>query len=124
MDGYFEFSDAEGASFTPDEVILFSGGLDSFAGAVEELVAHGKKVALVSHRSASKIAAAQKHLVVNCAAGLASTACSIFPSGQLSTESRRESTHRTRSFLFAALGSRDGATVWLESASSFSRMAW
>ena len=60
---YFQFPDAEGTAFTPDEVILFSGGLDSFAGTVEQLVMHGKKVALVSHRSASKIAGAQKHLV-------------------------------------------------------------
>ncbi len=34
---YFEFPDAEGTAFTPDEVILFSGGLDSFAGTVEQL---------------------------------------------------------------------------------------
>jgi hypothetical protein len=59
---YFEFPGAEETGFTPDEVVLFSGGLDSFAGTVEELM-HGKKVALVSHRSASKIAGAQKHLV-------------------------------------------------------------
>jgi hypothetical protein len=30
--------------------ILFSGGLDSFAGTVEQLAKHGKKVALVSWR--------------------------------------------------------------------------
>src|SRR5216684_1577854 len=61
VESYFEFPDPERTGFTPDEVILFSGGLDSFAGTVEELVAHGRKVALVSHRSASKIAGAQKH---------------------------------------------------------------
>jgi hypothetical protein len=37
MESYFEFPDAEETGFTPDEVILFSGGLDSFAGAVEQL---------------------------------------------------------------------------------------
>ena len=63
MVNYFEFPDEEGTGFTPDELILFSGGLDSFAGTVEELVAQDKKVVLVSHRSASKIASAQKHLV-------------------------------------------------------------
>ena len=62
VEGYFEFSGEE-ARFAPDEVILFSGGLDSLAGTVEVLVAHSKKVALVSHRSATKIASAQKHLV-------------------------------------------------------------
>ena len=63
VEGYFAFTGDEDVRFTPDEVILFSGGLDSFAGTVEELVAHGKKVALVSHRSASKIVNAQKYLI-------------------------------------------------------------
>ena len=59
----FRFPAQKDAKFTPDEVLLFSGGLDSFAGTVEELVAHGKKVALVSHRSASKITEAQNYLI-------------------------------------------------------------
>src|SRR5438067_552734 len=63
METYFEFPDAEETGFSPDEVILFSGGLDSFAGAVEQLADHGKKIALVSHRSASKIVGTQKYLV-------------------------------------------------------------
>ena len=102
---YFEFPDAEGIGFTPDEVILFSGGLDSFAGAVEELVAHGKKVALVSHRSASKIASAQRHLVDQLQERFGSDRVLHVPvwvnlAGGLGSEP----THRTRSFLFAALG--------------------
>ena len=40
---YFEFSGADTIGFTPDDVILFSGGLDSFAGAVEQLVGSNKK---------------------------------------------------------------------------------
>ena len=39
---YFPLSGGEDAKFAPSEVLLFSGGLDSFAGTVEELVAHGK----------------------------------------------------------------------------------
>ena len=61
--GYFEFPDSEGAEFRPDEVILFSGGLDSFAGTIEAIVTHRKKVVLVSHRSSTKIVGTQKHLV-------------------------------------------------------------
>ena len=63
VEGYFPFAGEKDVRFTPDEVILFSGGLDSFAGAVEELVAHGKRVALVSHRYATKIVGAQKYLI-------------------------------------------------------------
>lgn len=102
---YFEFPDAEGTGFMPDEVILFSGGLDSFAGAVEELVAHGKKVALVSHRSATKIAGAQKHLVDQLRRRLGADRVLHIPVwANLDGSLGREPTHRTRSFLFAALG--------------------
>lgn len=103
--GYFEFPDAEATAFKPDEVILFSGGLDSFAGAVEELVAHGKKVALVSHRSASKIAGTQKHLVDQLRSRFGAGRVLHVPVwANLDGNLGREPTHRTRSFLFAALG--------------------
>jgi hypothetical protein len=62
MAEYFDFGDTSGTTFTPDEVILFSGGLDSLSGAVEELLQPGHRIALVSHRSASKIAGTQKRL--------------------------------------------------------------
>jgi Queuosine biosynthesis protein QueC len=102
---YFEFPDAEGTAFTPDEVILFSGGLDSFAGTVEELVAHGRKVALVSHRSASKIAGAQKHLIDQLRRRFGIDRALHVPIwANLDGNLGMETTHRTRSFLFAALG--------------------
>lgn len=47
-------ADAE-TGFTADDVILFSGGLDSLAGAVETLAQSDRRVALVSHRSAPKV---------------------------------------------------------------------
>ena len=40
---YFEFKGKAETAFTPDEVILFSGGLDSLSGTVEKLVGSGKK---------------------------------------------------------------------------------
>ncbi|HEY9093495.1 MAG TPA: 7-cyano-7-deazaguanine synthase, partial [Candidatus Cryosericum sp.] len=51
---YFKFS-KEAVVFKPDEILLFSGGLDSLGGAVKEIFEDGKRVALVSHRSAPKI---------------------------------------------------------------------
>ena len=102
---YFEFPDAKTAGFTPDEVILFSGGLDSLAGAVDEVVARGKKVALVSHRSASKIAGAQKYLIDQLRSRFGVDRILHVPVwANLDERLGRESTHRTRSFLFAALG--------------------
>jgi hypothetical protein len=60
---YLELSGPTPHGFLPDEVILFSGGLDSLAGAVEELVGNERCVALVSHRSAPKIVSRQRELV-------------------------------------------------------------
>jgi hypothetical protein len=50
-------------AFKADEVILFSGGLDSLSGVIEELSNHQRRIALVSHRSSSKILDRQKRLV-------------------------------------------------------------
>ncbi len=55
FDKYLELSSDDTAAFKADEVVLFSGGLVSLSGAVEELAASTKKVALVSHQSSSKI---------------------------------------------------------------------
>ncbi len=46
-----------------DEVALFSGGIDSLGGAIESAVTAGRRIALVSHRSASKMAAKQSALI-------------------------------------------------------------
>ena len=105
MEEYFEFKDKEETAFTPDEVILFSGGLDSLSGTVEELVGYGKKVALVSHRSASKIAGAQKGLVDKLRSRFGANRVLHVPVwANLDGTLGKEPTHRTRSFLFAALG--------------------
>lgn len=90
---------------TPDEVALFSGGLDSFAGAVEDLAILGKKMALVGHHSASKVFANQKDLVTGL--NLHGLASSVFYIPVNVTNSRVQAvdtTQRTRSFLFASLG--------------------
>ena len=105
IETYFEFPDAEETGFTPDEVILFSGGLDSLAGAVEQLAEHGKKIALVSHRSASKIVGTQKYLVHQLKSRFGANRLLHVPVwANLDTNLGKEPTHRVRSFLFAALG--------------------
>ena len=105
IETYFEFPDAEETGFTPDEVILFSGGLDSLAGAVEQLAEHGKKIALVSHRSASKIVGTQKYLVHQLKSRFGANRLLHVPVwANLDTNLGKEPTHRVRSFLFTALG--------------------
>ena len=105
MESYFPLSGAEDAKFAPNEVLLFSGGLDLFAGTVEELVAHGKKVALVSHRSASKITEAQNYLIGQLRHRFGADRVLHVPvRANLKDDLGKESTHRTRSFLFASIG--------------------
>jgi 7-cyano-7-deazaguanine synthase in queuosine biosynthesis len=105
MESYFPLSGTEDAKFAPNEVLLFSGGLDSFAGTVEELVAHGKKVALVSHRSASKIIEAQNHLIGQLRRRFGADRVLHVPvRANLKDDLGKESTHRTRSFFFASIG--------------------
>ena len=60
---YLEFGDDGGTAFMADEVVLFSGGLDSLSGAVDELSRTEKRIALVSHHSSSKIFDYQKKLI-------------------------------------------------------------
>jgi hypothetical protein len=101
---YFDFRDQQDWPFhAPDRVIMFSGGLDSLAGAVETASAGGKLV-LVSHRPVSTIDARQNVLFKELQ--------KLYP-GQLiripvwvnkAEAFGREPTQRTRSFLFSALG--------------------
>lgn len=109
VETYFRLSGTSDAKFTPDEVILFSGGLDSLAGAIEELVAHRKKVALVSHRSASKITKAQNYLIVQLRRRFGADRILHVPvRANLKDDLGKEPTHRARSFLFAAIGAVTG----------------
>jgi hypothetical protein len=101
---YFEFGDLKGWPFhAPDRVIMFSGGLDSLAGAVESAVTGGTLL-LVSHRSVSTIDARQNLLFQELQ--------KLYPDQLLrvpvwvnkAEKFGREPTQRTRSFLFSALG--------------------
>ncbi|MEQ8652424.1 MAG: helix-turn-helix domain-containing protein [Kiloniellales bacterium] len=99
---YFDFGQDEG--FMPDQVLLFSGGLDSLAGALDEVVNRKGRVVLVSHQSATKLQKVQRDL----ADGLRNKAGKdrIFHvpvTMHLLDRGNRESTHRSRSFFFAAL---------------------
>jgi hypothetical protein len=112
VDNYFEFPDSEVTNFTPDEVILFSGGLDSFAGAVEQLNAYGKKIALVSHRSSSKIAGAQKQLVGQLRSRFGVGRVLHVPIwAHLGDKLGKEPTHRDEVISVRCTRSRDGAPV-------------
>lgn len=99
---YFDFG--EEGSWVPDTVMLFSGGLDSFGGALEEIADREKKDALISHFSSTKIKPVQTALQKAMAQKLGSQNLKHFRTkAQLKTGTNMEGTHRTRSFLFASL---------------------
>jgi hypothetical protein len=98
---YLQFGEQVDAQ--PDEVILFSGGLDSLAGAVDLIVGQAKTVALVSHHSSTKVAAYQRRLVSELRR-IASGQLLHFPVLLQKKEGlSTEYTLRSRSFVFASL---------------------
>lgn len=100
------------------EVILFSGGMDSFAGAVDEIDGQKKKIALVSHCSEPKMKSLQKnvfqYLRKNCAGPMPlHVPVHIYKGGHYIT---KDTNQRSRSFLYASLGALVATTLGLKHA--------
>jgi hypothetical protein len=88
-----------------DEVMLFSGGLDSLGGAVQEVVLDRRRVVLVHHRSTTKLAPRHRRLLRLLGEHTDDPRPIHIPLriNKKRTLSR-EYTQRTRSFLYASLG--------------------
>lgn len=102
--GYLDFGEHEVWPMQkPERVIMFSGGLDSLAGAIET-AATGHDLVLVSHRPSNVLSKRQTQLYAQLTAmypvRMAQIPVVINKQGGLD----REPTQRTRSFLFTALG--------------------
>jgi hypothetical protein len=101
MEQYFEF---DGPERQLDEVVLFSGGLDSLGGVVQEAVVQKRSVALVSHRSSPKIDRKQRDLVADIIERCPANPPLHVPTWVHKEKALgREYTQRTRSFLYASL---------------------
>jgi 7-cyano-7-deazaguanine synthase in queuosine biosynthesis len=88
------------------EVMLFSGGLDSLGGAVQEILQGQRRVALVSHRPVSKVYARQRDLAKALAERVAKTRLKplhVAVEVNKGKSLTRDFTQRSRSFLFAAV---------------------
>ncbi len=106
------YFDHLGADFRVDEVMLFSGGLDSLAGAIQEAILGGRSVALVSHDSASKRKPQIEALAKEVAQRAGTTTVRHIPVwATKSEEVGGEYTQRTRSFLYAALAAAVSAMM-------------
>ena len=104
LQSYLAFSDPSAHTITPEEVILFSGGLDSFAGAVDALIGNRRPTALVSHQPSTMITSRQNSLIA--ALRQRSNPNSLFyvPLRINMAGEAEEFTQRTRSFMFATIG--------------------
>jgi len=89
----------------PEEVMLFSGGLDSLGGAVEEAVVNKRNIALVMHKSTHKMERRHRKLRELIEKHSDSPPLHIPVAINKDKALGREYTQRSRSFLYAALGS-------------------
>jgi REase_DpnII-MboI len=101
---YLEFGELEDWLFyNPERVVMFSGGLDSLAGAVET-ARSGANVVLVSHRPVSTLDSRQRKLFAELQKEFPKNLMHIPVWINKAEKFGREPTQRTRSFLYSALG--------------------
>jgi 7-cyano-7-deazaguanine synthase in queuosine biosynthesis len=97
------------------EVVLFSGGIDSLAGAVQEGVVDHRPVALVHHRSNPKNAPSINGLRRELGQRAVGAAPHLIPVRVYKERGlTREDTQRARSFLFMALGAAVAQALGLD----------
>jgi 7-cyano-7-deazaguanine synthase in queuosine biosynthesis len=110
IEHYFDLGPALGHKFASDEVLLFSGGMDSLCGTLLELHRQPhKRLLLVSHQSSSKMTAHQKLLAEALRDRFPERVLHVPVRAGITDAIPREFTQRTRSFLFAAIAVAVGA---------------
>lgn len=102
-DEYFSFATPPSAE-RPRSVILFSGGLDSLGGVVEQVVCKGEPAILVSHESSSKLKPRTdtlRRMIEQRTTG--PIPWSVVVRANMIELKEREYTQRSRSFLYASI---------------------
>ncbi|MCX6995797.1 MAG: hypothetical protein NTV49_01610 [Kiritimatiellaeota bacterium] len=113
---YLTMPIADGPKGDPEQVMMFSGGLDSLAGAIQEAVVEKKRVLLVNHRSTDKLNRKHAELLLKL-----EQKAGIFMPGHLRVRVNKDSGltkdyhQRSRSLLYAALGGTVARLVGLKS---------
>jgi len=103
---YLKFSDEDVSPGNLEEVVLYSGGLDSLGGAIQEAVVDKRKVALITHKPTRKLEKRYRHLNELLSKHSQNATPIYIPvSINKGKALSREYTQRSRSFLYAALGS-------------------
>lgn len=113
---YLKFNDTQQLFGLPEQVVMFSGGLDSLAGAIEEILNQKRRVVLVTHKSTPKLNNRHRNLekllaekAGNC------TPHHISVRIHKTTELNHEYTQRSRSFLFVSIGATIARMLGLKS---------
>lgn len=103
--GFLNFNDKGAMLGFPEQVIMFSGGLDSLGGAVEEIVNQKRRVILVNHRPTQKMDKRYQAIREGLDAKASNNPpCHIRVMVHKQKWMNKEYTQRTRSFLFVSLG--------------------
>jgi 7-cyano-7-deazaguanine synthase in queuosine biosynthesis len=113
---YLEFNDTQQVYGMPEQVVMFSGGLDSLAGAIDEVVNQKRRVLLVTHKSTSKLN--KRHRTLEQM--LADKAGDNVPHRitvrvHKTKELNHEYTQRSRSFLYVSIGATIARMLGLKS---------
>jgi 7-cyano-7-deazaguanine synthase in queuosine biosynthesis/DNA-binding winged helix-turn-helix (wHTH) protein len=104
LEPHLGFGDSNAQIIRPDKVMLFSGGLDSLAGAAREVIAGGERAILVAHQSANQIMPLQDSLAERINVKAPGRTFYAPVRVRRGSEQPREYSQRLRSFLFATLG--------------------
>jgi len=103
LEEYLELAQPGRTYHEADSVMLFSGGLDSLAGAVQEMIADSKRVVVVNHRSTGKLAGPTQDLVTLLGSKAEQKEPIFVPVWANKKNPSRDFNQRTRSFIYAAL---------------------
>jgi hypothetical protein len=113
FEGYFEFDNTPFDDIV-EEVVMFSGGIDSLGGAVQEAIIDKRKILLVNHRSSGKLVPRHNHLLELLAEQAKDYKSLHLPIVINKAKNLgREYTQRTRSFLYASLGATIATMIGL-----------
>jgi 7-cyano-7-deazaguanine synthase in queuosine biosynthesis len=113
---YLEFNDTQQMYGMPEQVVMFSGGLDSLAGAIDEVVNQKRRVLLVTHKSTSKLNKRHRTLeemLAEKAGGNVPHRISVRV--HKTKELNHEYTQRSRSFLYVSIGATIARMLGLKS---------
>jgi 7-cyano-7-deazaguanine synthase in queuosine biosynthesis len=107
LEFHLEKNSKRNPNYPLDQVMLMSGGLDSLAGAVEQVLEKRRSVAMVSHKPVEFMATRQRELISEIAAR--ANERQLIPlrvpvTANMIGVTHADPTQRTRSFLYAALG--------------------